>query len=123
MCADLVNVLIHSDDGMLAEAIANLEEISSSGVSIQLEEAIHVGTDIEVLCSTCSFRGKVSYCRFVDIGYDIGVKFAPQTFWNRQLYQAKHLLSVPIRIAHAAGQAKPLHLRKAGASDSARDGG
>jgi hypothetical protein len=108
---------------VLAEAIANLEEISSSGVSIQLEEPIRVGTDIEVLCSTCSFRGKVSYCRFVDIGYDIGVEFAPQTLWNQQLYQPKHLLPVPIRNAHAVEEASALHVRKAGASDSATDGG
>lgn len=118
MCADLVNVLIHRDDGSLAEGIANLEEISSSGACIQLEEAIRVGTDIELLCSTCSFRGKVGYCRFVDIGYDIGMEFETQNAWDRRRYEPRHLLPIPICKADAPDPTRSLRAREAGASDS-----
>jgi hypothetical protein len=116
MCADLVNIMIRLDDGSLAERIANLEEISSSGACIQLEVAMPVGTVIEVLCSTCSFRGKVGYCTFVELGYDIGIEFEKHNRWNRQRYEPKHLLPIPICKADVPEQLTQNRVRGAGAS-------
>ena len=98
MCSELVKIVtpggVHSPP---AEAVANLEDISPSGACVQLEEAIRVGTDIEIVCSACSLKGKVRYCRFVEMGYDVGVEFEPQAAWDRQQFQPDHLLDVPVK--------------------------
>ena len=75
MCSELVNVLIRHQDHRLEEAIANLEDISPSGACVQLEMAVEIGADIEIVCSKCSFKGKVRNCRYFEGGYDIGVAF------------------------------------------------
>ena len=49
MCAELVNIRIRHEDQTVEEAIANLEDISPSGACIQLEEAVRVGADIEIV--------------------------------------------------------------------------
>lgn len=97
MCSELVKIVTPSADGPPAEAIANLEDISPSGACVQLEEAIRVGADIEIVCSACSLKGKVRYCRFGEMGYDVGVEFEPEAAWDRQRFEPDHLLDVPVK--------------------------
>ena len=82
-------------EGDPKEFIANLEDISPSGACLQLEAALRDGADIEIVCSTCSLRGKVRYCRFVEIGYDVGVAFDEAQSWSRERFEPKHLLELP----------------------------
>jgi hypothetical protein len=96
LCADLVTVVTPGGESPRAGAVANLEDISPSGACVQLEEALEVGTDIELVCSTCRLKGKVRYCRFVEIGYDVGVEFEPRAAWDRRQFEPEHLLDVPI---------------------------
>jgi RecJ-like exonuclease len=58
-----MDILICHEDQTVLEAIANLEDISRSGASVQLDEAVRLGADIEIVCSTCRFKGKVRNCR------------------------------------------------------------
>lgn len=97
LCADLVTVVIHGLGGPVEEAVANLEDISPSGACLQLEAAVGVGTDIEIVCSTCRLKGKVRHCRFVEIGYDVGVEFEPRAAWDPARFEPQHLLDVPVR--------------------------
>ncbi len=97
MCSELVRVISLSPEQPQSETVANLEDISPSGACLQLEEAIHVGTDIEILCSTCRLKGKVRYCRFVEIGYDVGVEFQPRKAWDPGRFLPEHMLDVPIK--------------------------
>lgn len=97
MCSDLVKIVIPGVDGPPAETVANLEDISPSGACLQLEAAIRVGTDLEIVCSTCSLKGKVRYCRFVEIGYDVGVEFEAREAWDRRRFEPDHLLDVPVK--------------------------
>ena len=94
MCSDLVRVRLHSEADP-KEFICNLEDISPSGACLQLEAALRDGADIEIVCSTCSLRGKVRYCRFVEIGYDVGVAFDEAQSWSRERFEPKHLLELP----------------------------
>jgi len=80
--------------GGLREEVANLEDISPSGACVQLEAAAREGADIEIVCAQCRLKGKVSYCRFVEIGYDVGVAFVKPRAWNRRQYMPKHLLEL-----------------------------
>jgi len=96
MCADLVKVVVHEAGLPQPEPVfANLEDISPSGACVQLEAGIREGTDIEIICSGCRLRGKVRYCRFVTIGYDVGIRFDERDSWTRQRYEPEPLLDVP----------------------------
>ena len=70
MCSELVNILIRHEDQTEQEAIANLEDISRSGACVQLDEAVRLGADIEIVCSTCRFKGKVRNCRYAGSRYE-----------------------------------------------------
>jgi hypothetical protein len=97
MCSELVKIVTHNPDGPPAETVANLEDISPSGACVQLEVAIREGTDIVIVCSACLFKGTVRYCRFVEIGYDVGVEFESRGSWDRRRFEPDHLLDVPVK--------------------------
>jgi hypothetical protein len=94
MCSDLVKVRLH-DGADPEEFVANLEEISPSGACLLLEAALLDGASIEVICSTCRLKGKVRYCRFVEIGYVVGVAFNERQSWSRERYEPQNLLELP----------------------------
>ena len=93
MCAELVKVRIEEAGGV-REEVANLEDISPSGACVQLEAAAREGADLEIVCSRCRLKGKVRYCRFVEIGYDVGVAFDRPRAWDPRQFMPKHLLPV-----------------------------
>jgi hypothetical protein len=95
MCSDLVKVRI-SDAAGAREETANLEDISASGACIQLEAAALEGSDIEMVCAKCRLKGKVSYCRFAALGYDVGIAFDERGSWNPRRFVPKHLLEIPV---------------------------
>jgi len=94
MCADLVKVRIHAANGV-EEGVANLEDISLSGACLQLETATREGADIEIFCAGCRLKGKVRYCRYSTIGYDVGVAFDERRSWSKERYEPQHLLQLP----------------------------
>ena len=89
MCADLVKIRVGA--GGVRKTIANLEDISPSGASLQLETAVRRGASIEIQCSKCRLRGKVRYCR-IETGYSVGVQFDHPGSWARNRFEPKHLL-------------------------------
>ena len=101
MCAELVKVITTNQSGAEEEAFANLEDISASGACVQLEAAIERGADLEIVCSKCRLKGKVRYCRFAEIGYDVGVQFHNPGAWDRRIFEPEHLLDVPQPVRNA----------------------
>lgn len=104
MCSELVNILIRYEDQTVQQAIANLEDISRSGACVQLDEAVGVGADIEIVCSTCSFKGKVRNCRYAGGRYDVGVAFDSPGAWDASRYEPAHLLPVETGLAYVDAQ-------------------
>ena len=100
MCSELVNIVIRHEDQTVQEAIANLEDISRSGACIQLDEAVRLGADIEIVCSTCRFKGKVRNCRFAGSRYDVGVAFDDPGAWDASRYAPAHLLLIETGLAY-----------------------
>ena len=105
MCSELVNILIRHEDQTVREAIANLEDISPSGAWVQLDEAVRLGADIEIVCATCRFKGKVRNCRFAGSLYDVGVAFDDPGAWDASRYEPAHLLLVETGLAYVDAQA------------------
>lgn len=94
MCAELVHIVISHQGKTVEEAIANLEDISPSGACVHLEKAVRLGADIEIVCSTCKFKGKVRNCRYAEGGYDVGVAFDQARAWETSRFEPAHLLAV-----------------------------
>src|ERR1035441_1856627 len=105
MCSELVKILIRYDDQTVREAIANLEDISPSGACVQLDEAVRLGVDIEIGCSTCRFKGKVGNCLVGCGPYDVGVPFDDPGAWDASRYQPAHLLLVETGLAYVDARA------------------
>ena len=99
MCSELVNILIRHEDQTVQEAIANLEDISPSGACVQLDEAVRLDADIEIVCSACRFKGKVRHCRFAGSLYAVGVAFDDPAAWDASRYEPAHLLLVETGLA------------------------
>ncbi len=92
MCSELVTLRVNH-----ANLVANLEDISPSGACLHSESEIADGTAIELITPRCTFKGVVRYCRFVGIGFDIGIGFESRAIWNRDRFEPEHLLDVPVR--------------------------
>jgi PilZ domain len=67
LCADLLGVRWVEEGRTRIEA-ATLEDISTHGVCLQIENAIPVGTPVSIYYRTGKYRGKVKYCKPYPVG-------------------------------------------------------
>jgi hypothetical protein len=111
LCADLVDVRWKDKLGRTRTAVANLEDISLSGVCLQLDTPIPIETHVEITHSKAVFQGNVRYCLFRDIGYFLGVQFAAGFKWSRRHYKPLHLLDLSTLVARSAKRAVKRSLR------------
>src|SRR5215469_10807057 len=88
MCADMVETRWKDSFGRSHRAMALLEDISHSGACLQFEQPVPVGSEIV----WDSFRGRVSYCVYREIGHFAGVELSPETPWSPQRYRPPHML-------------------------------
>ena len=91
LCADLVEV-IWTYGGRTERRIANLEDISLSGVCLQLEKELKPETKVIIRYGDGALVGVVRYCTYRDLGYFVGVELAPESRWSTQHYKPEHLL-------------------------------
>ena len=88
MCADMIETYWQDSNGKRHKLMALLEDISESGACLQFEEPVPVGSII----AWDSFRGRVSYCVYREIGYFAGVEFDADSHWSPNTYCPHHLL-------------------------------
>jgi hypothetical protein len=96
MCADMVTVEWRLGYGLngresfrTLEAV--LEDISSLGACVQVEEVIPIGSPISISTQRSQFLGEVSYCVFRDYGYFVGIEFGDETRWSVGAFSPQHL--------------------------------
>lgn len=94
LCADVIEVCWTDPSGQEQQAVGLLEDISESGVCFQLESAVPVGAEVTWESPNETFRGKVRYCVYREIGYFAGVEFPPELKWSEKAFQPQHLLDV-----------------------------
>lgn len=92
LCADLVDIRWKGKAGSLQRAIANLEDISSSGACLQLEVSVPLRTNVEITYPGGKLFGRVRYCVYREIGYFVGVQFDSGTKWSRRMFKPMHML-------------------------------
>jgi hypothetical protein len=91
MCADMIEVR-WNQGARTRHTVALLEDISPSGACLQMEAPLQMGMRIHWETPQQKFSGTVCYCEYREIGYFIGVEFAPGTRWSEEDYQPQHLL-------------------------------
>jgi hypothetical protein len=94
LCSELVDVRWEDSTGRTRKALANLEDISLSGVCLQLDDPVPLDTVLRISHPNGEFQGDVRYCLFREIGYFLGVEFAPGCKWSPDAYQPQHLLDL-----------------------------
>jgi hypothetical protein len=92
LCAELVQMIWHDEMGRERRKIANLEDISLTGVCLQVEQPISAGTLLAVQYGDGELLGTIRYCRHQDCGYFLGVELTEGSRWSTQHYKPEHLL-------------------------------
>lgn len=92
LCAELVELCWLDNSGRQQHRVANLEDISLSGVCLQIEGAIPRGTPVSIRYGDGELLGTVRYCRYEGLGYFLGVELADGCKWSSQHYRPEHLL-------------------------------
>jgi len=92
LCAELVELCWLDPSGREQRRVANLEDISLSGVCLQIEGTIPTGTPVSVHYGDGELFGSVRYCRFEGLGYFLGVELAEGCRWSSQHFRPEHLL-------------------------------
>jgi hypothetical protein len=117
LCADLVRVDWLAGGGesggsefRTVEAV--LEDISTQGACVQVEERIPLGATIAISADfrgadsapngsrqegvkdAARFCGHVSYCAYRDYGYFVGIRFSDETKWSSRVFEPQHLTNL-----------------------------
>jgi hypothetical protein len=93
LCADLISVHWKDKSGRLRRATANLEDISLSGMCLQLDTPVPRETLLRIGVDPRNrFQARVRYCVFRETGYYLGVQFEPGFRWSQRRFRPKHLL-------------------------------
>jgi len=105
LCSELVDVHWVDRTGRSEKALANLEDISLSGVCLQMDSPVPLDTMLRICHPRGEFQGSVRYCFFREIGYFLGVQFEPGSNWSPQAYQPQHLLDLRTLVLRSAERA------------------
>jgi hypothetical protein len=100
LCADLVDIRWKDKSGRGRKATAILEDISSSGACVQIEDGpIPENTAVKICHPKGQLQGTVRYCVFREIGYFVGLQFEADSKWSRKEFQPDHMLDMPRLLA------------------------
>jgi hypothetical protein len=92
LCAELVELVWKDDSGRKRKRVANLEDISLSGMCLQVEAAIPPGTAITMSYGDGEMAGIVRYCVFREGSYFLGIQLHNGSRWSSQHFRPQHLL-------------------------------
>ena len=104
LCADMIDVRWKARSGTEQWTTAILEDISSSGACLQVEEPIPLGVEIHWDQPRQKFQGYVRYCVYQEIGYFVGVEFDASFKWSKKAFKPQHLLDLQTMMAVAKKQ-------------------
>jgi hypothetical protein len=93
LCADLVRIAwrVEGNTGV-SEAV--LEDISSAGACVQVDDALPVGAEVKLSSGQASLDGVVSYCVWRDYGYFAGIRLSDETHWSSGVFTPQHLTNL-----------------------------
>jgi hypothetical protein len=92
LCAELVEIMWKDKSGRQRRRVANLEDISLSGICLQVENVVPEGTLLAMRYGDGELAGTVRYCAFRDGAYFLGVRFEDGCRWSSKHFRPEHLL-------------------------------
>lgn len=101
LCAELVQVIWKDRLGRQQRGVANLEDISLTGICLQVENPILRDTAITMHYGDGELVGVVRYCVFKDAGYFLGIEFHDGCRWSTQHFRPQHLVDPRDLVAQA----------------------
>jgi hypothetical protein len=97
LCADLVKIEWKPDSGPMQDEWAILEDISSSGACLQVEQEIPPGTVIFLNFPDHRCQARIQHCDYDRMNYLLGVHFENGYRWSRRRFKPDHLLQFRMR--------------------------
>ena len=91
LCAELVEVSFEQA-GRSWRRVANLEDISLTGVCLQMEKSIEPETRVQIRFGDGVLIGVVRYSVYREMGYFIGIELEANSRWSTQHHKPQHLL-------------------------------
>jgi hypothetical protein len=92
LCADLIELIWCDPGGQEQRKVANLEDISPQGMSLQLESPVHVGTQVRVIYGEKELTGLIRYAIYRNHAYFVGVELDQNSRWSIRQFVPQHLL-------------------------------
>ncbi len=92
LCAEIVDLHWRDKDGAKHKAVANLEDISTSGACLQADFAIPLETTVRIAHAKGELTGNVKHCVYWEIGYFLGIEFDAASRWSVKQLKPGHLL-------------------------------
>jgi hypothetical protein len=92
LCAELVQVAWNDAAGHQRRRVANLEDISLTGICLQMESLVPEGTLLSMHYGDGELVGTVRYCAFRDNAYFLGIRFEEGCRWSTRHFRPEHLL-------------------------------
>ena len=91
LCADVVEIHWTDRSGHTRHCDANLDDISQSGVGLQVEHPIPLLTRVHIRHEQGELAGKVKSCLFRETGYLMGVELEQRCRWSPGSFRPRHL--------------------------------
>jgi hypothetical protein len=99
LCADLIQISWRLEDHSRHSEWATLEDISSSGACVKLDDTIPPETPVFLRFPKGSCNARVKYCVADHGGYLVGVEFESGYRWSRSKFRPDHLIQFRLRPA------------------------
>ena len=95
LCSELVTVTYEDSLGQLCQTAANLEEISTTGATILLEEKPHLGSAIFLTLNERHVFGRVmSTIHDSVLGWLVKIALDADSKWNLEWFSPQQLLTI-----------------------------
>ena len=93
LCADVVEVKWTDKNGHTHRCAANLEDISQSGLGLQIEHPVLLLTTVYIRHERGELVGKVKSCVLRHSGYLLGIEFEQGFRWSPGTFRPRNLLN------------------------------
>jgi hypothetical protein len=92
LCAELVEIIWKDRSGRPRRRVANLEDISLSGICLQVETLVPQGTLVTMRYGDGELVGTVRHCAFREGAHFLGIHLEEGSRWSTRHFRPQHLL-------------------------------
>lgn len=100
MCSDLVQITFQDRSGEWVSETGVLEDVCANGLGVSLNIPVSVGNSVRVLTKGFFGSAEVRHCDFDQYSYSLGLEFSDGYTWDRNEWEPKHLLAIPVSEVH-----------------------